>query len=188
MLVPVIGLVQVGDQAMADRYTYLPQIGLGIALAWGVWQLTRSWPHGRWLRNVAAALTIAILAGCAWQQTSYWHDSETLWNRVLDCTTHNASAHYNLGVTLMERGRTDEALRHFQEAVNIQPHSADALNNIGIVLAERGRLDEAVTHFRQALRCQPDDADAHDNLATALKLQGKTEPPGPTTGAAKPRP
>ncbi len=173
MLLPVIGLVQVGDQAMADRYTYLPQIGLGIALAWGTMQLTRSWPHRRLVRNAAAALAIAILASCAWRQTSYWHDSETLWNRALDCTTRNATAHYNLGVTLMERGQTDDALRHFQEAVNIQPHSADALNNIGIVLAERGRLDEAVAHFRKALQCNPDSADAHNNLANALKLQGK---------------
>ena len=93
---------------------------------------------------MAAALAIAILAACAWRQTSYWHDGETLWTRVLDCTTRNASGHYNLGVTLMERGRTDEALRHFQEAQNIQPRSADALNNMGILLAERGRLDEAI--------------------------------------------
>jgi tetratricopeptide (TPR) repeat protein len=174
MLVPVIGLVQVGDQAMADRYTYLPEIGLGIALAWGVKQLTQSWPHCQRVRPMAAALAIAILAACAWRQTSYWHDGETLWTRVLDCTAGNASGHYNLGVALMERGRTDEALRHFQEALNIQPRSADALNNMGILLAERGRLDEAIACFRKALRCKPGDADAHDNLAIALRLQGKT--------------
>jgi tetratricopeptide (TPR) repeat protein len=173
MLAPVSGLAQAGEQAMADRFTYLPQIGLGIALAWGARQLTHSWPCRRWVCNAAAALAIVTLAGCAWQQTSYWHDDETLWNRALDCTTGNAWAHYNLGVALMERGRTDEALGHFQEAVNIQPRSADALNNIGIVLAERGRLDEAVAHFRRAIQCHPDCADAHDNLANALKLQGK---------------
>jgi tetratricopeptide (TPR) repeat protein len=173
MLAPVIGLVQVGDQAMADRYTYLPQIGLGLAVAWGTWQITRSWPHGHAVRNIAAGLAIVVLAGCAWRQTSYWRDDEILWNRALDCTTRNAFAHYNLGVTLMGRGRTDDALKHFQEAVDIQPRSADALNNIGIVLAERGRLDEAVAHFRQAIRYKPDCADAHDNLANALKLQGK---------------
>jgi Flp pilus assembly protein TadD len=174
MLAPVSGLVQIGDQAMADRYTYLPQIGLALALAWGLRQLARWRPSWRAARDVVAALVILILAVCAWRQTGYWHDSETLWNRALSCTTGNACAHYNLGVTLMERGQKEEAIAHFQEAVTIQPHSSDALNNIGIVLAERGRLDEAIANFRRALRYRPDDVDAHNNLATALKLQGKS--------------
>ena len=102
MLLPVIGLVQVGDQAMADRYTYLPQIGLGIALAWGSSNLPAR-PYCRGMRDMVAALAIILLAACAWRQTAYWQDSETLWNRALACTTRNACAHYNLGVTLMER-------------------------------------------------------------------------------------
>ena len=126
------------------------------------------------LRDVVAALVILILAVCAWRQTGYWHDSETLWNRALSCTTGNACAHYNLGVTLMERGQKEEAIAHFQEVVTIEPHSADALNNIGIVMAEGGHLDQAIANFRQALRYRPDDVDAHNNLATALKLQGKS--------------
>ena len=123
MLVPVSGLVQIGDQAMADRYTYLPQIGLALALAWGLRQLAR-WRPSCALRDVVAALVILILAVCAWRQTGYWHDSETLWNRALSCTTGNACAHYNLGVTLMERGQKEEAIAHFQEVVTIEPHSA----------------------------------------------------------------
>jgi Flp pilus assembly protein TadD len=173
MLVPVIGLLQVGCTSMADRFTYLSQIGPTIALVWGAADLCRSWPYRRWACGVASGLAITLLAGCAWQQTSYWRDSETLWNRALDCTTRNSWAHYNLGVTLMERGRSDEALKHFQETVNIQPRSPDALNNIGIVLGERGRLDEAVAHFRKALGYAPDCVDSHNNLANALKLQGK---------------
>jgi tetratricopeptide (TPR) repeat protein len=173
MLAPVIGLIQIGDQAMADRYTYLPQIGLAVALAWGLKELAGWRPSWRPVRDVVSALALVALAACAWCQTGYWHDSETLWNRALACTTGNACAHYNLGVTLMERGRTEEALRHFQAAVDIQPQSADALNNIGILLAGRGRLDDAIGEFRRALRYKPDDVDGHNNLATALRLQGR---------------
>ena len=86
MLVPVIGLVQVGSQAMADRYTYLPQIGLCLAVTWGVAQLAASWPHRRWVCGVASALVVLVLMGCAWRQTSYWRDSETLWTHTLACT------------------------------------------------------------------------------------------------------
>ena len=119
-LVLVFGNARAGDRIGAGRRPgdgrplhLLAEIGLGIALAWGARQLTQSWPHCQRVRPMAAALAIAILAACAWRQTSYWHDGETLWTRVLDCTTRNASGHYNLGVTLMERGRTDEALKAF---------------------------------------------------------------------------
>ena len=110
MLVPVIGLVQVGLQAMADRYTYLPQIGLCIALAWGASDVTRSWPHRAWVCGVASALAVAVLMGCAWRQTSFWRDSETLWTHTLACTSGNYIAHYNLGVALADQGRLDEAI------------------------------------------------------------------------------
>ena len=86
MLVPVIGLVQVGKQAMADRYTYLPQIGLYIGLAWGAERVSRHWPYRRRLCGAAAAIVVAALAWCAWQQVSYWKDTETLWRHTLACT------------------------------------------------------------------------------------------------------
>src|SRR3972149_5843265 len=94
MLLPVIGLIQVGKQAMADRYTYLPQIGLCITLAWGVAQFTQSLPYRSSGWGVASALAVAALLGCAWRQTSYWHDSETLWTHTLACTSKNYLAHY----------------------------------------------------------------------------------------------
>ena len=181
MLVPVIGLVQVGDQARADRYTYLPGIGLCLALAWGMAQLSLlPWPHRRWLCGAASALAVVTLAAIAWRQTSYWRDSETLWNRALACTTHNATAQYNLGVTLAQRGDAAGAIKCFQATLAIQPRSADAENNLGVLLAGSGRLDEAAGHFQAALRIRPDLVSAYNNLRMAIQQQSqfrRTTPP-----------
>ena len=180
MLVPAIGLVQVGDQARADRYTYLPGIGLCLALAWGMAQLSLSWPHRRWLCGAASALAVVTLAAIAWRQTSYWRDSETLWNRALACTTHNATAQYNLGVTLAQRGDAAGAIKCFQATLAIQPRSADAENNLGVLLAGSGRLDEAAGHFQAALRIRPDLVSAYNNLRVAIQQQSqfrRTTPP-----------
>ena len=107
MLLPVIGLVQVGNQAaLADRFTYLPQIGLCIALVWTAADACRSWPYRRWVYSVTSALVLVVLMGCAWRQTSYWHDSETLWNHTLACTSRNNVAHDNLGRIMADRGRS----------------------------------------------------------------------------------
>jgi hypothetical protein len=180
MLVPVIGLVQVGDQARADRYTYLPGIGLCIALAWGgaavgqkFLSAERNAGYRRWAGGVASALVLAALMACAWRQTSFWCDSETLWAHTVACTTHNATAQYNLGVTLAQRGDTAAAIRCFQATLAIQPRSADAENDLGVVLAMSGRLDEATPHFRAALRIRPDLTDAHNNLRMAIEQQNR---------------
>jgi protein O-mannosyl-transferase len=187
MLVPVIGLVQVGDQASADRYTYLPGIGLCIALAWGAAAVGQTLlsatsksehvTHNN-LRltgysSIASALALVMLAAIAWQQTTYWRNSTALWVRALTCTTRNATAQYNLGVTLAQRGDTATAIRCFQNALAIQPRSADAENDLGVVLAMSGRLDEAVPHFQAALRIRPDLADAHNNLRMAKQQQDR---------------
>jgi protein O-mannosyl-transferase len=169
MLVPVSGLIQVGDQSMADRYTYLPGIGLCLALTWGIAQLSLAWPLRRWVCGAASALVLAILAGATIVQTAYWHDSETLWNRALACTTHNAFAQYNLGVTLSERGDDGEAMKCFQEAVAIQPRAADAQNNLGVLLAKSGQLDRAMEHFQAALDARPNLAEADNNLGKAFE-------------------
>ncbi len=110
MLAPVIGLTQTGLQGMADRFTYLPQIGLDIALVWGASDLCRSWPHRRRLLSMAATLLLAVLMGCAWRQTCFWHDSEALWLHALACTSQNYVAHNNYGLSLAARRHVDEAL------------------------------------------------------------------------------
>ena len=116
MLVPVIGLVQFGAHARADRYTYLSQIGLSIALAWGVWSVYRSRQSlqaARWRRWMLAAVSgaaVLLLAAVAWRQTSYWRNAETLWTHALACTEQNALAHYNLAMLYAQQGRTEEAI------------------------------------------------------------------------------
>jgi protein O-mannosyl-transferase len=173
MLVPVIGLVQVGSQAMADRYTYLPQIGLVIGLAWGAKRALGPWPHRGWLCGVASALVLVVLMGCAYRQTSFWFDSETLWNRAIDCTHENAVAHYNLGNALADRGRVDEAIAHCRKALKIKPGYTEAHNNLGVFLFRVGRVDEAIAHCRKALEIKPDYADPHCNLAMILTDLGR---------------
>jgi protein O-mannosyl-transferase len=168
MLVPVIGLVQVGSQSMADRYTYLPQIGLCLSVTWGVAQLIASWPHRRLFCMVASSLTILVLMGLAWRQTSYWQNSETLWTQTLACTESNYRAHYNLGVTLAGLGRINAAVSHYQKALEIKPDFADAHNNLGVVLMEHGEIDAAIAHYRKALAIRPNDAKTYDNLGNAL--------------------
>jgi Flp pilus assembly protein TadD len=179
-LVPVIGLIQVGDQAIADRYTYIPLIGLFIIVAWGVPDLLVRWP----LRRVvlpkialpaAACLVILACAITARGQLEYWEDSTTLWTHTLAVTTRNNIAHNNLGATLADQGKTDEAIAHYSEALRIKSDYADAHNNLGVALADQGKLDEAIAHYSEALRIKPGYSDAHSNLGIALADQGNLD-------------
>jgi tetratricopeptide (TPR) repeat protein len=164
MLVPVIGLVQVGSQAMADRYTYIPSAGIFLMIAWGVSSL-RAPSAPLWLP--ASAVTLA-LAALGWVQVGYWRDSETLFRRALAVTSENSFAHNNLGVALMNEGKLDEALAHYQESVRIDGDRFNPRFNLGRALARKGRLDEAVAEYSQAIRLKPDYADAYSELCAAL--------------------
>ena len=155
VLAPVIGLVQAGWQARADRFTYLPQIGLAIALAWGAADVLRGWPHRGWLCGSVSALVLAVLMGCAWRQTCFWCDSETLWTHALTCTLRNDTAHDKLGLALVGRGQLEAAIAHYQKALEISPGNVEVHNNLSVALASRGRLDEAIMHCREALRIAP---------------------------------
>jgi protein O-mannosyl-transferase len=173
MLLPVIGLVQVGYQAMADRYTYLPQIGLCIALVWGVAQLCRSWPYRNWVCGIGSAIVLAVLIDASWKQTTFWRDSETLWNHTLSCTTNNALVHNNLGVTLMNQGRLQEAVEQFDKVLAIKPNYPEAHSNLSIIMLETGRLNEAIEHGREAERLKPDHPKAHNTLGNVLLQAGR---------------
>ena len=175
MLLPMSGVVQFGIQAVADRFTYLPQIGLAIALAWAAGDACRAGPHVRRLCGVAAVLLLAIVMGCAWRQTVFWQDSETLWNHTLLCTSGSALAHYNLAAVLLHRGQLDEAKRHYQQALKYKPDYVEAYVNLGIVLASQGRFDEALVQYGKALKIKPDSADAHTNLGVVLAAQGRLD-------------
>ncbi len=175
ILVPVIGLVQVGAHAKADRYMYLPQIGLCIAVAWGAERASRHWPYRRWVAGVTSALAVISLAWCAWQQVSYWKDSETLWLHTLACTSDNWLAHNNVGNALTDLGQVDAAIAHYQAVLKIKPDYAETHSNLGNVLAGRGQVDAAIAHYQTALKIKPDFAKAHVNLSIALVGRGRID-------------
>jgi tetratricopeptide (TPR) repeat protein len=182
MLLPVIGLVEVGLQGHADRYTYLPQIGLYLAITWLVADVSSTLRRRKEILVAAAGIIIVSLAGCAWKQTTYWRNSETLWTHTLAVTKDNDVAHTNFGMLLTERGQLDDALSHFQAALDVRSSSAHSHYDLSLALihgdianalARKGRLDEAMLHLREAVKFQPDYADAHYNLGTALFQKGE---------------
>jgi protein O-mannosyl-transferase len=182
MLVPVIGVIQVGVQARADRYTYLPHIGLYVALTWALTDLTASWRRHREILGFATSALIALLSWCAWRQTGYWKNSETLWTHTLAVTSDNSVAHNNLGLLRMQEGRADDAIAHYHEALKIRyeraetrnnPANALIYNNLGNAMLRKGLPDDAIPYYNRALAIRPDYADGHYNLGFALLKKGE---------------
>jgi protein O-mannosyl-transferase len=174
-LVPVIGLVQVGPQAMADRYLYVPGMGLFILIAWGLADLAGSAP---WKQNVAAGVAAVALAGClagTSVQVRYWQDDERLFRRALEVTTNNYIACNILGQALEVGNQKDLAFDLYAEAVRIEPRYPLSQYNLGTALMDRGRLDEAISHFATALKNDPQFAEPHNNWGKALLDQGKRD-------------
>jgi tetratricopeptide (TPR) repeat protein len=165
-LVPVIGLVQVGAQALADRYTYIPMIGLTITIAWGVEELTRR-PLGAVRRPVLAIASLAICAAMVWRtwvQIAYWRDTMTLFSHALEVTPDNYLAHDYVGTELSQHGRRDEATEHFRRAIEIRPDYADAQFNLGNALRDSGDVRGAIAAYQQAVALRPRFAAAWNNL------------------------
>ena len=171
-LVPVIGLVQVGEQSMADRYTYLPLIGLFMIIAWGVPELLARWRHRNLCLAIAASLCVLALIPVTWRQAGYWKNTFTLFEHTLEVTSANFLPHYNLGLAYYEQGRTATAVEHYRQALRINPRSDRAHNNLGLALQQQGRLAEAAAHYRQALQINPDSDQALINLGLVLHQQG----------------
>ena len=174
-LVPVIGLIQVGAQARADRYTYIPMVGLFIILAWGLADAMRAWPQSK---NAAAALAIvvcAIYAACTWAQIQYWRDSGSLFEHALYSTDRNDIAHHNLGTFLMNvPGRLPEAVEHLEAALRIRPGSAPAHTDLATALSNLpDRLPDAVEEYRTSLKIAPGQAITHNNLGNTLSKLGR---------------
>jgi Flp pilus assembly protein TadD len=172
VLVPVIGVVQAGDFAHADRNSYLSQIGLCVALIWEAAGVSAVWRCRRAVVGGCSAAILAALTYCAHAQASFWRDSESLWNHALSCTTGNDVAHYNLGNDLVKHGRDDDAIVQFQEALATQPVNYDVHYNLANALLRRGRLDEAIAQYRDCLEIAPDNADVLNNLGNALAGKG----------------
>ena len=174
-LVPVIGLVQVGVQAMADRYTYIPLTGLFIIIAWGAGELVAGWRYRRIVSALSAIVLLSGAIGCTRLQLRHWQNSITLFERTLDVTSKNWLIHNNYANILKQMGQVDKAIEHFHKSLRIRPKSAEIHNNLGSALDKLGRIDEAIEHYKKALKLKPKFSEAHYNLATALAKQGKSD-------------
>lgn len=166
-LVPVIGVLQVGMQAMADRYTYIPLVGLSIAVAWGVPELLKKWRHEKASLTAMATLVIAVLSIIAWMQVGHWRNSVSLFSHALAVTKDNHLAHNNLGVALNAAGEKEKAAFHYAEAIRINPRYSSYHYNYANHLAAHGKTEESISHYTEALRLEPDYFNAHNNLALA---------------------
>ncbi len=174
-LVPVIGLVQVGMQAMADRYTYVPLLGLFVMVVWGFSDILKGWRYRRTVFAVLAGILLPALMIVTRVQARYWENSITLFKHTLEVTVNNYHVHNNLGVALARQDKMQEAMAHYAEALRIHPGLAQVKNNIGGVLFREGKIEEAITQYAEALRIAPDYADAHSNLGVALVREGKIQ-------------
>ncbi|MBI4559256.1 MAG: tetratricopeptide repeat protein [Candidatus Hydrogenedentes bacterium] len=174
-LVPVIGIVQVGNQAMADRYTYVPLIGLFIAGVWGAVARLCQWQIGRAPRAVVMAVLLSVLSMLTWRQTGYWRNDETLFAHALAATENNALAHTTLGQTCLGRDDVGGAFEHFGKALEIAPTGPSGHIGMGDVLFRQNNVRAAIEHYRRAITLEPDNAVAHYHLARALGMAGEIE-------------
>jgi len=170
--VPVIGLVQVGTQAMADRYTYLPSIGIAIMLAWGIPLLfQRVWIRKKILFSTAIEV-LFILAFLTWMQCGYWNNSITLFSHALQITKNNYLAHNNLAISLAKEDKIKEAIYHYNEAMHLKPNYVEAYNNRGNAYSKLGQYQRAIEDYNKAIRIRPDYAEAYNDYGGVYLLQG----------------
>jgi Flp pilus assembly protein TadD len=172
-LVPVIGLLQVGSQAMADRYTYVPLIGLFIITAWGFPELIAGWRDKKKLLALAGSFLLITLTVSSWVQVRHWKNSITLFQHAIEATTNNFLAHQKLGVALTARGKPDAAIMHFKEALRIKPDNEGTHLDLANALLSKGRIDECIRYYQKVLWDHPGYATLHHNLGVVLVREGK---------------
>ena len=173
MLVPVIGIIQVGRQARADRYMYLPQIGLFIAATWAAGDVSSAWRHRRLTLGFSACAVTIALALVAHLQASYWHDSKALWSHAIAAAPSDWIAHRNYALLLLRGGEIDAALREFRKTLPMEDDRAEGLDDIGNALFQKGEIGAAIEQYKEALKISPDHAKSHDSLGEALLRMGK---------------
>jgi protein O-mannosyl-transferase len=172
-LIPVIGLVQSGDQAYADRYTYIPYIGLFIMIAWGLPELLSKWPQRKNALGLSMIISLTALGICTHRQVSFWNNSFTLFSHVLEVTQSNYIAHNNLGIIYGKLGRYQDAIEEYKQAIKIKPGYVSAHSNLGDIYAKLGRYQDAIESSKQAIRIQPDFVLAHHNLGVVYGNLGR---------------
>jgi tetratricopeptide (TPR) repeat protein len=174
-LAPVVGIVQVGRQAMADRYTYVPLVGLFVMVAWGVPDLVARWRLNWRALSALATAVVLLCAATARAQVAHWRNSDTLWRHALEVDPRNYYALNALGTQAMGSGRLDTAVRLFAQAADIAPDFPDARHNLGLAYAKQGQTGKAIKEYRAALALNPDVARTHDTLGMALLASGRTD-------------
>ena len=174
-LLPVIGILQAGVQGIADRFTYLPLIGLFVMIAWGVPDILSGWRYRQVVLSVSAILVLATLMISSRLQVGLWQDSKKIFEHTLLVTENNFLIHHNFGHTLAMEGRIDEGISHLRESLRIRPDRAKAHYHLGLLLVDDGRIEEGIACYREALRVNPDFEPAHNNLGAVLARRGKTE-------------
>lgn len=172
-LVPVIGLVQVGSQAMADRYTYIPAVGIFIMVAWGFEELVTRWRFSKTVIVSGIVLVFSIFSVTTRFQIRHWRDSIALYTHAIAVTTDNYVAHLNLASTYSDQNKLEKAIRHYSEVLRFKPKYVKAHNNLGLVMAKKGRFEEAVRYYSEALRLKQNYPEAHNNLGSALAQQDR---------------
>ncbi|HTU26904.1 MAG TPA: tetratricopeptide repeat protein [Pirellulales bacterium] len=175
MLAPVLGVIKLGELAMADRYMYLPSIGLSVAVTWGVARWGANRPAARELIGGGAAIALVLLAGCAARQTAFWHDDETLWRHALAVTRDNAKAEAELARLCAEQGRDVEAIAGYRRVLELEPETCAWHVNLAAVLTHAGRSDEAVAELRRALAIDPKAVDGYVSIGRLLILNAKPD-------------
>jgi len=174
-LVPVIGLVQTGNQSMADRFTYIPLIGLFIMVAWGLPDLLAKWRYRQAIIAVAASAVLSTLIILTWSQLRIWRNTITLFEHAASVTANNYTTHTNLGYAFAKQGNDKESMAHFVKAAEMKPDFAKAHSNLGSALARQGREEEAVVQFYEALQFNPNLAGVHNNLGNVLERLGRVQ-------------
>jgi len=178
-LLPVIGIVQAGGHAMADRYAYIPLIGIFIIVAWGVPELISKWRYKGKVLSISVGIIIFTLLITTWEQVSHWKNSITIFKHAIRVTDKKypnfASIHNNLGIALVAEGKNEEAISHYKMAIKIKPDYAEAHYKLGNNLSAEGKNEEAISHYKMAIKIKPDYAEAHNNLGAVLFHAEMTE-------------
>jgi protein O-mannosyl-transferase len=174
MLLPVIGIIQVGLQARADRYTYLPQIGVIIAVVWAIRDLTSLWRARTVVLVPASLAVVGSLSFLSYRQATHWHDTESLWSYTLNRSPENDVALTGLAMVEVVRGQTDDAITHFRHALGLRNGNAAAHYGLALALSKQRKIDEAIDHWQRSLEIQPDNINARNYLGAALAELGRT--------------
>jgi len=178
-LIPVIGFIPLEKHLIADRYAYLPLIGIFVIIAWGVPELLKKWHYRKNVLKASAGILILTLMPITWIQVSHWKSSITVFKHAITVTDKKypgfSVAHFNLGIALVAEGKNEEAISHYKMAIKIKPDYAAVHNNLGSALVAEGKNEEAISHYKIAIELKPDSAAVHNNLGSALVAEGKIE-------------